>query len=392
MTFLDCRSNLKGTIFSDKDLHTARNYLSSIILELDPPWEKKPIGILGEHWKSDTLPSVCFLINMAQTLYILANGTTQKSNARLKKKFKELLRSPKDQFEENYNEFQSSKSLIDIFNELSPLHFLQEDDFIEPKMKRCPDFALRFPDGGVFLDTTVFYGGILETWTQTAQYILSGLEKYAIEQQDNMLDISLSLPLKAEINEKEILSQILLEIQKSSTGKLLIGTNGLAEWKPISIVTSENFDRSQVLFVEGSPTTRLICPSGSTIDRAFVSQKSIKFSSKEDTEQATELLLKSLRHKIRDKRGQFPKGEPEANLLILTLKHEQLYESDINLLLQNRIWPNKGDYSWLSGLLIFTPRTHFLPSAPNDRMTLCLNPYADNPVAASLRNAFEGTR
>ena len=118
MTFLDCQADLTNTIFSDEDLSIAREHLSSIILGLDPPWLKKPVGVLGEHWKSNALLSVCFLINMAITLHTLANDTTQKSNARLKKKFEGLLRLPDDKFQENYNEFQAGRALAEVFNKL----------------------------------------------------------------------------------------------------------------------------------------------------------------------------------------------------------------------------------------------------------------------------------
>ncbi len=81
------------------DLYVARQYLLSVISQEDPRWLKKPIGIIGMHWESDGQPSACFLINMAQMLYVIDHGIVTKSIPRLQKKFRDLLRSPDEQFD-----------------------------------------------------------------------------------------------------------------------------------------------------------------------------------------------------------------------------------------------------------------------------------------------------
>ena len=119
-----------------------------------------------------------------------------------------------------------------------------------------------------------------------------------------------------------------------------------------------------------------------------MSRTNIAFSSEDDAYQGRELLLQSLRHKLREKRGQFLKNEPEVSLLALRLENDLLAEMDIATLLHQRIWPNEEEYNWLSGLLIYTPRSGFLLPNERDRMGLYANPKSYRPVTASISALF----
>jgi hypothetical protein len=394
MSFLNGKPDLTGTIFTDNDLYVARQYLLSVISQEDPRWLKKPIGIIGMHWESDGQPSACFLINIAQMLYVIDHGIATKSIPRLQKKFRDLLRSPDEQFEENYNELQVGSVVVQNIKDMSGLAFLEKEDILHPKVTRCPDFAFQSSDGVVFLEATVFHGGIIDIWTKTVDSIRSALEKYVLEHA-YMLDIDISLPLQAEMETKQIIDLTLQELGKVPIGEVRIGSKGVIRWKPPSIITVQDslapFDRQQNFPEQDGTWTGIIRSSGAVVDRAFISRSNINLASEEDLKQARELLLKSFRQKLREKRGQFPKNEPEVSLIVLRIDHSNVIESEIASLLRQRIWPNEKEYDWLSGLVIFTPRSNFSPSDIGDRMILYPNPRTYRPITPSVIALFDNT-
>jgi hypothetical protein len=391
MSFLTDKPDLTNTIFSDEDLQIARRYLSSIITKEDPRWLKKPLGVIGQHWKSDTIPSHCFLIDMAQTLYVLDHGVTAKSQPRLQRKFRDLLRSPDEQFQENYNELQVGRALAEHIGDMSGLAFLEPEEIIEPVVTRCPDFAFRTPDGDVMVEASVFYGGTLDTWTKSIRFISAELEKYALAN-DKMIDVQIFLPLQAEMEARQIIDLVIKKIDENPTGQIRIGKKGIVRWMPVCIIpTLQPFNPSQITLPasrEGLSSSGILCPPGATVKQAFISQKQIAFASEEDLQQARELLLKSFRLKLREKRGQFLKNEPEVSLLILQLEYNHLIEKEIANLLYERIWTNKKEYDWLSGLILFTPRSCFQPSDPDSQMVLYPNPHTYRPITPSLKTIF----
>jgi hypothetical protein len=386
MTFITYQPDLSNTIFSDHDFYLARERLKSVISREDPSWLKKPQGILKEYWERDDTQAACFLIDLAQMIDRLDGRITDKSTPRLYEKVRELLRPPSpEQFLEKLTELQVAYALVAF---VSPLAFLTSKDFIQPKVSRCPDFAFQTPEGTVFVEATVFHGGILDLWTQSTHYIKTSLQDYMLKQ-NRMLYVRISLPLKAEMDAKEIVSLVLKQIEASTdTGSLLIGHKGRITWEPFPIITLE--DASFFPPEITSPAIAFGTP-GVIIDQAFGSSTKIEFSSEEDVQQARELVLKSLRKKFKEKQGQFPHREPEPCLLVMRLEHNQLGEGDIAAMLQNRIWPNEQEYDWLSGLVLFTPRSGFSPTDDKMHLKLYQNPKTYRPVTNSLMAIFNGT-
>lgn len=203
-----------------------------------------------------------------------------------------------------------------------------------------------------------------------------------------MLNVRIALPLVAEMDTKQIVDLALKEIDTTAEkGRVLIGNKGTIEWEPFPIITVQ--DLSSPPLDIASSATAFRSPGG-IIDRAFASQ--IVFPSEEDVQQAKELVLKSLRHKLREKRGQFFTNGPEPSLLVMKLEHYQLGEGDIANMLQKRIWPNEKEYNWLSGVVLFTTRSGFSLSDSNVHLTLYPNPKTFRPVSNSLMEIFKGTR
>jgi hypothetical protein len=386
MTFLTSRPDLSNTIFSDNHLHLARELLNSVISREDPPWLKKPQGILREYWERDDTQAACFLIDLAQMIYTLDARIAEKSAPRLYEKVRELLRPPSpEQFLEKLTELQVAFALVAF---VSPLTFLTSEDFSQPKVSRCPDFAFQTPEGAVFVDATVFHGGILDLWTQSTHYIKTSLQDDMLKQ-NRMLYVHISLPLKAEMEVKEIVSLVLKEMNATTdTGSVLIGHKGRIEWEPFPIIALEDASSPPP---EITPPARAFVSPGAIIDQAFGSSTKIDFSSEKDVQQARELVLKSLRNKLKEKHGQFPSNEPEPCLLVMRLEHHQLGVGDIAAMLQKRIWPNEQEYDWLSGLVLFTPRSGFSPTDDNMYLKLYPNPRTYRPVTNSLMAIFNGT-
>jgi hypothetical protein len=281
-------------------------------------------------------------------------------------------------------ELQVALALAELINP-SPLVFLKSEDITQPKVSRCPDFAFQMPEGVIFAEASVFHGGILDAWTRSAHYTKKAIQDELFKR-NRMLNVRIALPLEAEMDTKQIVDLALKEMNTTAEkGRVLIGKKGTIEWEPFPIITVQdlsspplNIASSVVAF--GTP--------GVIIDRAFASQTQIVFPSEEDSQQAKELVLKSLRHKLREKRGQFFTNQPEPSLLVMKLEHNQLGEGDIADMLQKRIWPNEKEYDWLSGVVLFTTRSGFSPSDSNVHLTLYPNPKTFRPVSNSLMEIF----
>jgi hypothetical protein len=386
MTFITYQPDLSNTIFSDHDFYLAREHLKAVISREDPPWLKKPQGILREYWERDDTQAACFLIDLSQMIYRLDAGIADKSAPQLYEKVRELLRPPSpEQFLEKLTELQVAYALVAF---VSPLAFLTSKDFIQSKMSRCPDFAFQTPEGAVLVEATVFHGGILDLWTQSTHYIKTSLQDYVLKQ-NRMLFVHISLPLKAEMDAREIVRLVLKEMNTATdTGSVHIRHKGRIAWEPFPIIVLED---------ASSPSPEITSPAiafgtpGAIIDQPFGSSTKIEFSSEEDVQQARELVLKSLRKKLEEKQGQFPHREPEPCLLVMRLEHNQLGEGDIAAMLQKRIWPNEQEYDWLSGLVLFTPRSGFSPKDNKMSLKLYSNPKTYRPVTNSLMAIFNGT-
>jgi hypothetical protein len=108
-------------------------------------------------------------------------------------------------------------------------------------------------------------------------------------------------------------------------------------------------------------------------------------------EDARELILKSLRGSLDNKRRQFPHEAPY--LLVIKLGHHQLISDAFHKLIEERIWPNR-DYAWITGICIFNPRTGFKKGDPAPSMYLFLNPNSRvrGPALKDLTDLFEGKK
>ncbi len=145
MGFLQATLDLTGTKFTQEALGGAQESLADLITRYDPLWLSKPLGPLGWYWQRSDLQSMCFLINLAETVNRLQYNVTKKSVKTLMDKFRKLLRAKsRREFEETLLELQFARALCEW---VSPIAF---DPFVptmlaDPgKRPRSSDFAIRF--------------------------------------------------------------------------------------------------------------------------------------------------------------------------------------------------------------------------------------------------------
>lgn len=387
MSFLTNTPDLAGTIFTDEDLRIAREYLASGIASEYPAWLKKPQGILGEYWRRDDTYATCFLIDVARTIYLLDQRVSDRSIPRLYAKVHGLLRPPSlRQFVEMLTELQVGGILAE---RASPIYLLESEDIIEPKVTRAPDFALQLPDGFGFVETSVFHGGILDTWSQAVQCLKTKLQEYLFKH-NRMLSVRVSLPLKLELDCERTMSLVVPIISKAEVGRVQVGNKGIIEWEPLPIITDEDSDS---LPAELSSPFAVVRSPGAVVDRAFASQTQIVFATEQDGHQAKEAVLRGLRQKLREKHAQFlPETEREPSILVMRIEHYQLGAGDILAMLEERIWPNKEAYDWLTGVALFQPRQGFQTSDKSMGLHLFLNPHTNRPMTESMLALFNGAK
>jgi hypothetical protein len=106
-------------------------------------------------------------------------------------------------------------------------------------------------------------------------------------------------------------------------------------------------------------------------------------------EDATQLLVKSLRNTLKTKREQFPHSA--QYVLVMKPGHLRLPAAGLRHLLGTRILPNPA-YHWLTGVAVFTPRVRFEKGAPGSSVFLTTNDKATVPASTNLREAIGGGR
>src|SRR5439155_2110795 len=91
MAFMSSTPSLSGTIYSENDLHQARNVWSNVERRYMPAWFANPSGLLAKLFQANTQATACTLIEIAHALYVLSPSYTQKSVPVFERKIKSLL-------------------------------------------------------------------------------------------------------------------------------------------------------------------------------------------------------------------------------------------------------------------------------------------------------------
>lgn len=426
MSFLTNQLDLSDTLFADQsqDLH---DYLVAEIKQVAPGWLEDPKGTLGELWSKDELEATCYLLWIASMLQSMSKRINQESLLRLRGKFKALLYAYEPKFSEYRAELEVAWYLADHVDSLviEPLASRNGNaDF--SNQTKSPDFAFDL-EGTVYLEVTVFNVGILDTWQRTVDYITSTLQ-HRLLKKGLRLKLHLQLPLQAfepkqpqKFDANQIIQQIWRNMN-SPSGELTITRQGKIRWEPYPItkvqvglpLSPEALDKGTNLISpfgnweaqiniksvqDGQPGRIQITPFGIfhdpniVIDQAsFVKEPSIVALPEDDVRAANELVLKSLKHKLKvDKREQFPLRRQKPYLLAMKPVHYRLQGNELFKLIDKHIWSD-DDFDWISGIILFTSRQGFKNIDPSNDYIFFLNPKAVCPVDESLEEKFHPER
>ena len=109
----------------------------------------------------------------------------------------------------------------------------------------------------------------------------------------------------------------------------------------------------------------------------------------DDVRVASELLLKSLKHKLKvEKRGQFSLRRQRPYLLAMKPGHYRLQDNELFKLIDKHIWSD-DDFDWISGIILFTSRQGFKTADPINDYYFFFNPKAVCPVNELVTEKFQ---
>jgi hypothetical protein len=90
MKFMSSIPPLSGTIYTDNDLHQAREVWTDVQQRYMPGWFTNPVGLLANIFQADSQYAACVLIDIAAALHALRRNYTDKSRPVLAAKMKSL--------------------------------------------------------------------------------------------------------------------------------------------------------------------------------------------------------------------------------------------------------------------------------------------------------------
>lgn len=426
MSFLTYQPDLSDTHFAAQSqyLQVIRDDLVAEIKKVAPEWLDNPKGILGEFWRKDEVDATCYLLWIADMLRLISARIDQESLLRLRGKLKALLYANEPKFSEYRAELEVGWYVADHVDSLmiEPLASMEGNTDLS-QQARSPDFAFEL-EGTVYLEVSVFNVGILDTWQRAVDYIASSLQQKLLKN-GRHLKLHLQLPLQAfepKQSQKFDTNQVIQHIWRhmhSPSGELTITHQGKIRWEPYPItevqeglpLSPEVLDKGTNIISqfgkwhadiniksvpEGQPFSIQITPFGVyhspnvVIDQAsFVKEPSTAVLPEKDVGIANELILKSLKHKLKgDKREQFPYRHQRPYLLAMKPGHYRLQGNQLFQVIDKHIWSH-GDFDWISGIIVVTSRQGFKTTDPINEYYFFLNPNAVCPVDRSIEEKFQ---
>jgi hypothetical protein len=358
MGFLEATVSLEGTKYKQHALVEAQRFLYEVIRAWEPTWLSKPFGPLSLYWNREDVESVCFLISLADIFGHLQHNCTQKSGRVLADKFTSLLRAKdEEKFDETLLELQFARSLSEKVSPVAFEPFVPEADLQGSAKPASPDYAILLPEGGLLIEVTTFYFGALRAWVRATTTLTARLQDL-LEKRKCSRTIDITLPLAFHslslLPDLRVLANEICKAERGAKEILILGKKGILKWEPMLLL-----DKRTQAFREARKGE-----IESTIGFA------VGFQTQLLNEDHNELFLKSLRNKLDEKRRD-TKSLPY--FLTLNLRHHSIKAEGVLEALQERIWPN-SKYSWLTGILIFTPAVGFSGSSQPPALHYSFNP------------------
>jgi hypothetical protein len=388
MGFLECETDLVDTRFNADHLRDAREFFVSALQQEDPKWLRKPVGPLKVYWEDSGSYAVCYLIELYRMLNFLQHRMTDKSKPIFIQKFKEILRSKTEkEFDAILTELQVASLITEWVSPISFEPLVPAEPIRQSSNKpKSPDYGLRFPDGDIVVEVTVFTANILEEWDKTVINFGNALNRSLKTLSANRI-IDAVFPLGFHVNQSsqgEIRSIAeIMSLLSQGKWEMNFGSKKASlYWRELPVIvhsTHVSTVKDDSLTTGASVVARIIGGDTASVNHAF------SFNYNLLAEDNTEILLKSFKNTIRNKRHQFPHEHPY--ILVIKLGHHRLRSDFFVRAFQERIWPNKA-YEWMTGVCLFTPGRQYLKSDPPSNLMLVPNPNTRNAAPKSAYDMF----
>jgi hypothetical protein len=370
-SFLNRTPSLAGSRWSPDNLKRAQVVWRDLLEQFAPEWLKEPQGELRKYWLSDGLAPVEYLIDLAWTLDHTYGAITQKSTPVFISKFRQLIVSLGEEFDNLLTELQVA-ALVGV--RISPIAFepFVPLQFDEAKKPVSADFGVRVPGGDVVIEVTVARPSFLANWSSQSQEFTNALSRWASNIR-LMVAATARLPIDFRAsNVKRSDYFLLAERMKNSPGgvdqPIVAGCEGRIDWRPMTFVSPDGLNVS-------------VPPPHVLVRHAFSIGVSIL-----PVEDIESRLLSSLQRLLDRKRSQSVEGM--AIVIALRLGDARLIGDAYARLFFQRVWPNPR-YNWLAGVLLYIRNA----GAPKDqsihRIDFGANPNALWPVPKAFNEVFE---
>ena len=328
--------------------------------------------------------STCFLIEFSRILYLLEKNITENSKTILKDKVIKLFNSSNsDQFLEDFLEFQFADHLSTLINPvmLEPFTELTEE-LKKINKQKSPDFAVRFPDGDICFEVTVFKGHF-KNWENNTAALGHKINKFLTKKK---LSYKIKMNFPFNIKNYDFDTPIYAAFKKllieNPSGVWNFDKESYISWEPIPQL---KISMNDFLAKNDSNFNEFAKKHGSFIvgeTEAFSTIIEKKIVVNEFT---GDKFFNSYDSKIADKRHQFK--HPKPYIIVIKIDHGWLNSEYFKEVTVNRIFKNNKNQS-ISGICFFKPRTSFEKNSPHSSLELILNPLATSEVPDSFKQIF----
>ncbi len=259
-------------------MQEAREYFSSLLARVDPSL-KKPQGVLGTYWESDSPVNACELINMAQMLRQLEQGVSSRSASIFLPKVEGIFKQLNEKtFLENLTELQIGSELAQRANQLE-IDPLVPDEWLLPltnhRRPQTPDFALHLLNEEIFFEATVLHTKILNDWDKSVDYIMNAMKSYLRKQHKNLIfQITFPLPFKGD--PENMVKRLYYRLKNTDRGRETFDNHeGDVRWEPFPTLIASDASSALAALFNTSSKVAAFSPIPENIGFASATQSGV---------------------------------------------------------------------------------------------------------------------
>lgn len=370
--FLQASLDLSSSTWTSTDLDLARSTFSDIFARVDPDWQSAPVGPLASYWQSRETDSFGHCIHVAQVVHEFSRTVSDRSIPILYRKIVELLRCPDNAkvYEERLAELEVGAYLgrCGAIVALEPL--VPSSHIGSAAQPTSPDLAIKTQDGHIFFDVTTCYVRMLEDWDAVSQHVADHLSK-VLSSAGLKRQVVLQLPISVEPADTAALvsKRTLRQVAAQAEGQLVIPLRrdrALIRWSSIVTYPSREAAARHVV-----SSLALVDASQTAFGSVVAIARQLTAELPPDLERR---IYSSVRNTLKSKRKQLMVSE--RAVIVMRLGNEKLLWEPILELVAERIF-GSPDFTWLSGLIAFTPqRSWTLGRNASSDLALLTNPLA----------------